>query len=61
MQVDTPTRNARYNKQGNIDCEIEHPTYGWVPFTASPDDVEPHGRAIFAALKDTAEPYISEA
>lgn len=36
--------------QTMIDCEIEHPTYGWVPFTASPDDVEEQGRAIFAEL-----------
>lgn len=33
-----------------IDCEIEHPQYGWIPFTASPDDVEQHGREIFAQL-----------
>lgn len=31
-----------------IDCEIEHPVYGVIPFTASPDDVEDHGREIFA-------------
>lgn len=33
-----------------IDCEIEHPQYGWIPFTASPNDVEQHGREIFAQL-----------
>jgi hypothetical protein len=33
-----------------IDCEINHPTYGWIPFTASPDDVEKHGREVFAIL-----------
>jgi hypothetical protein len=40
-----------------IDCEINHPTYGWIPFTASPDDVEAHGREIFAVLSqgDVAE------
>ena len=40
-----------------IDCEIEHPQYGWIPFTASPDDVEAHGREVFAALSkgDVAE------
>jgi hypothetical protein len=31
-----------------IDCEIEHPIFGVIPFTASPDDVEEHGREIFA-------------
>ena len=58
MQMDTPTRNARYLEDGRIDCEILHPTFGWIPFTADPNDVEAHGRAIFAALKDTAAPYV---
>lgn len=31
-------RNAVYNKNGHIDCEIEHPQYGWIPFTCNPDD-----------------------
>lgn len=37
-------------EQTAIDCEIEHPSFGWIPFTASPTDVELHGREIFAAL-----------
>jgi hypothetical protein len=50
-------RNAKYNQFGTIDCEIEHPVYGWIPFTASPDDVEEHGRQIYAeaAVGDVAE------
>jgi len=43
-------RNATYNQYGTIDCEIDHPVFGWIPFTASPDDVEAHGRAIYADL-----------
>lgn len=43
-------RNARYNRRGTIDVEIEHPAYGRIPFTASPDDPEPKGREIYAAL-----------
>jgi hypothetical protein len=43
-------RNATYTSDGRIDCEIEHPQYGWIPFTADPDDPEKHGRDIFAAL-----------
>lgn len=35
-----------------IDCEIEHPTHGWVPFTARDDDVEQHGRDMFAVLDE---------
>jgi len=34
-----------------IDCEIEHPVYGWIPFTAASDDVEAQGRDIFAAIE----------
>jgi Arc/MetJ-type ribon-helix-helix transcriptional regulator len=45
-------RNAKYNENGAIDCEIEHPEFGWIPFTASPDDVEQHGRDIYEALID---------
>lgn len=33
-------RNLKYNQFGTVDCEIEHPTYGWIPFTASQNDVE---------------------
>lgn len=51
-------RNTKYNVHGTINCEIEHPKYGWIPFTASPDDVEAHGRAIFAeAQKLSPAPY----
>ena len=53
-------RNAAYNSQGTIDCEIEHVTYGWIPFTADPNDVEPHGREMFNTLKDIAAPYEEE-
>jgi hypothetical protein len=52
-------RNPQYNSIGTIDCEIEHPVYGWIPFTASPDDVEEHGRAIYdAALAMGPADYI---
>ena len=33
-----------------IDCQIEHEIFGWIPFTASPDDSEEFGRALYAAL-----------
>lgn len=43
-------RNPIYSAPDNstIDCEIEHPEYGWIPFTASPDDVEAYGRQLYA-------------
>jgi hypothetical protein len=40
-------RNPIYTATGNIDCEVEHPQFGWIPFTASPDDVEPHGQEVY--------------
>lgn len=40
-------RNAVYTASGAIDIELNHPVHGWVPFTASPDDVEPFGRHVF--------------
>lgn len=31
-------RNAQRLANGWIDCEIEHETLGWIPFTCDPDD-----------------------
>jgi hypothetical protein len=31
-------RNAQRLANGWIDCEIEHPNYGWIPFTCDPND-----------------------
>jgi len=30
-----------------VDCEINHPEYGWVPFTCDPDDVMPYSKDIY--------------
>ena len=35
--------------QAAIDLEYNHPEYGWIPFTATPNDTEQHGRDIYAA------------
>lgn len=51
-------RNAQYTQDGKIDCEINHPKYGWIPFTASPDDVEGVSREVFNSAKSTAGPYV---
>lgn len=51
MVINTEVRHPKYNVDGvTVDCEINHPVFGWVPFTASPSDVEVHGRAIYQAL-----------
>jgi hypothetical protein len=48
MQIKTPTyANAAHTL---VNCQIDHPTYGWIPFTASAEDPEQHGRDIFAEL-----------
>lgn len=49
MEVDTEIRSIVRLEDGRIDCEINHPNLGWIPFTADPNDVEPHGRAIWKA------------
>lgn len=41
-------RNPKHNAVGTIDLEIDHPVYGWIPFTASPDDTEPLGKELYA-------------
>ncbi|MGR3495233.1 hypothetical protein [Citreimonas sp.] len=45
-------RNAEYTRDGRITCEIDHPVLGWIAFTADPDDVEPLGRHLFAAITE---------
>lgn len=59
MQARNPTHTA----STAIDVEIEHLVYGWIPFTASPDDVEQLGRDLYqqAAAGDfgTVAPYIA--
>jgi hypothetical protein len=33
-------RNAKYITGGRIDCEIKHPTLGWIPYTLDPADTD---------------------
>ena len=41
-------RNPQYNAANTVDLEINHPQFGWVPFTATPDDAEAYGRELYA-------------
>ncbi len=45
-------KNPRYANADKtlIDVEILNPVFGWIPFTANPQDVEAHGRDLFAML-----------
>lgn len=36
----TNYRNAKYIDTTRIDCEIEHETYGWIPYTLDPADTD---------------------
>ena len=40
-------KNLQYNALGSIDMEINHPDYGWIPFTASIDDTEQLGKDLY--------------
>lgn len=40
-------RNPIFTVSGDIDCEINHPEFGWISFTASANDCEPMGRTLF--------------
>lgn len=52
-------RNAVYLEDGKIDCELNHPKYGWIPFTASPDDSQEIGRLVHVeALKMVLPPML---
>jgi len=33
-------RNAKYVDTTRIDCEIEHPVHGWIPYTLDPADTD---------------------
>ncbi|WP_413874168.1 hypothetical protein [Albidovulum sp.] len=49
-------RNPRATAGAAIECEIEHPVFGWIPFVASPTDPEAHGRQIHARILADAVP-----
>jgi hypothetical protein len=41
-------RNVAFNARGTIDCQIKHEVWGWIDYTATPDDVEKSGQEIYA-------------
>jgi hypothetical protein len=57
MEFRNPVFSAEDNSR--IDMEVNHPVYGWISFTASPDDISADGRALYAAAYDTAGPYVT--
>lgn len=52
-------RNPKLIAGGRIDCEVQHPKLGWIPFTADPAD-GPLGAEIHAAaLLLNPAPYVA--
>jgi len=52
-------RNAKHTADGQIDCEVDHPDYGWIPYTVGRDDIKGliNGAEMFDAIAATASPY----
>lgn len=45
-------KEATYNEDGTINCLVHAESFDdFMPFTASPDDTEAHGRQLYADLK----------
>lgn len=42
------SRNHKLNHASGVDCEINHPVHGWIPFSALPGDVEALSAEILA-------------
>lgn len=53
-------RNAKDNGNNTFDCEYNHSTFGWIPFTACADDIESQGRDIHAAILSGAAGQITQ-
>jgi hypothetical protein len=52
-------QNATFNANGSINLDYEHPQFGWIPFTATENDVEQLGRDLFSAAQEIALPYVA--
>ena len=56
-------RNAQRLKNGAVDCEIDHPSLGWIPFTCAPTDAGASFdvAALYAALDADPKtaPYVA--
>jgi hypothetical protein len=54
-------RKTKYNQQGTIDAEVNHPQFGWIPTTLDPtDDVEANVELYHKILAEaTVAPYVA--
>lgn len=47
----TAVRNPKHCRiVGQIECEVLHADYGWIPFVACPNDLQDYGREIYAQI-----------
>lgn len=46
QQTEPVRRNFKSNHAGGIDCELSHPTYGWIPYTLGPDETVPNDEVV---------------
>ena len=55
-------RNAKHRANGTIDCEVNHPIYGWIPFTCDPADIgaEFDVAALYGKLKADPATHVPE-
>jgi hypothetical protein len=51
-------RNAKHISEGRIDCEIEHPVHGWIPYTLNPADIKNDDLLASMALADDVAAYV---
>lgn len=55
-------RNPVHNGDGSIDCEIEHPIYGWIPYTCRDGSGEAQMQDIWNRLQEMdIAPYVPPA
>lgn len=54
-------RNAQQISGGRIDCEIDHPVHGWMPYTLDPDDTDNtiDNSALLAAIGNDFAAYVA--
>ncbi|KDT31163.1 hypothetical protein AC67_5560 [Escherichia coli 2-052-05_S4_C1] len=61
MHTIKSARNAAYNRDGTIDCEIQFEgEESWLPYTATEYDNSPHGKKLWGELKAGNHGPVSE-
>lgn len=52
-------RNEKYNEDGTLDCEIDHPEFGWIPTTLSGSDAETTELFAQIVAAGNVAPYVA--